>query len=116
MAAPDDAYAAPPIVVVPVPEPRKNTGALNPDTPDPTKNAGGGVKELSRVLRSPCQELDSKLASLSICALSRLVGPGASFPASENLKVLPATKSIESAQPLALSRFGVWEISHKESE
>jgi len=38
---PNDAYAAPPIVVVPVPEPRKNTGALNPDTPDPTKNTPG---------------------------------------------------------------------------
>jgi hypothetical protein len=39
-AAPYDANAAP-IVVVPVPEPRKNTGALNPDTPDPTKNTPG---------------------------------------------------------------------------
>jgi hypothetical protein len=38
---PNDAYAAPPIVVVPAPEPRKNTGALNPDTPDPTKNTPG---------------------------------------------------------------------------
>jgi len=38
--APYDANAAP-IVVVPVPEPRKNTGALNPDTPDPTKNTPG---------------------------------------------------------------------------
>jgi hypothetical protein len=35
---PNDAYAAPPIVVVAVLDPRKNTGALNPDTPDPTKN------------------------------------------------------------------------------
>jgi hypothetical protein len=38
---PNDTYAAPPIVVVPAPEPRKNTGALNPDTPDPTKNTPG---------------------------------------------------------------------------
>jgi len=37
---PNDANAAPPIVV-PAPEPRKNTGALNPDTPDPTKNTPG---------------------------------------------------------------------------
>jgi hypothetical protein len=38
---PNDAYAAPLIVIVPVPEPRKNTGALNPYTPDPTKNTPG---------------------------------------------------------------------------
>jgi hypothetical protein len=38
---PNDAYAAPQIVVVPAPELRKNTGALNPDTPDPTKNTPG---------------------------------------------------------------------------
>jgi hypothetical protein len=37
---PNDADAAPPIVV-PAPEARKNTGALNPDTPDPTKNTPG---------------------------------------------------------------------------
>jgi hypothetical protein len=40
-AMPNDTYAAPPIIVVPAPEPRKNTGALNPDTPDPTKNTPG---------------------------------------------------------------------------
>jgi hypothetical protein len=38
---PNDAYAPPPLVVVPVPEPRKNTGASNPDTPDPTRNTPG---------------------------------------------------------------------------
>jgi hypothetical protein len=38
---PNDAYAAPPIVVVPVPEDCKNTGASNPCTPDPTKNTPG---------------------------------------------------------------------------
>jgi hypothetical protein len=32
---------APAIVVVPAPEPGKNTGASNPDTPDPTKNTPG---------------------------------------------------------------------------
>ena len=32
---------APPTVVVPVPESGKNTGASNPDTPDPTKNTPG---------------------------------------------------------------------------
>ena len=37
----DDAYIASPTVGVPAPEPRKNIGALNPDTPDPTKNTPG---------------------------------------------------------------------------
>jgi hypothetical protein len=32
---------APTVVIVPAPEPRKNTGASNPDTPDPTKNTPG---------------------------------------------------------------------------
>src|SRR5262245_6195210 len=35
---PNDPNAPPPIVVVPAPEPRKNTGALDPYTPDPTRN------------------------------------------------------------------------------
>jgi hypothetical protein len=34
-----DAYA--PIFVTPMPEPRKNAGASNPDTPDPTRNTPG---------------------------------------------------------------------------
>ena len=36
---PYDAYA--PIFVAPMPEPRKNTGAANPYTPDPTRNTPG---------------------------------------------------------------------------
>jgi hypothetical protein len=36
---PYDAYA--PIFVAPMPEPRKNTGAANPYTPDPTRNIPG---------------------------------------------------------------------------
>jgi hypothetical protein len=36
---PYDAYA--PIFIAPMPEPRKNTGASNPDTPDPTRNTPG---------------------------------------------------------------------------
>ena len=39
--APNDAYAAPPMVVVPVPDDCKNTGASNPCTPDPTRNTPG---------------------------------------------------------------------------
>ena len=39
--APNDAYAAPPMVVVPVPDDCKNTGAGNPCTPDPTRNTPG---------------------------------------------------------------------------
>jgi hypothetical protein len=38
---PNDPNAPPTIVVVPAPEPRKNTGALDPDTPDPTRNTPG---------------------------------------------------------------------------
>ena len=38
---PNDAYAAPPLVVVPVPDNCKNTGAANPCTPDPTRNTPG---------------------------------------------------------------------------
>jgi hypothetical protein len=38
---PNDASAPPTVIVVPVPEPRKNTGALDPDTPDPTRNTPG---------------------------------------------------------------------------
>jgi hypothetical protein len=37
--APNDPNA--PTIVMPAPEPGKNTGALNPDTPDPTKNTPG---------------------------------------------------------------------------
>jgi hypothetical protein len=36
---PYDAYA--PIFLAPVPEPKKNTGASNPHTPDPTRNTPG---------------------------------------------------------------------------
>ena len=36
---PYNAYA--PIFVAPVPEPKKNSGASNPDTPDPTRNTPG---------------------------------------------------------------------------
>ena len=36
---PYNAYA--PIFVAPVPEPKKNTGASNPDRPDPTRNTPG---------------------------------------------------------------------------
>jgi hypothetical protein len=38
---PNDAYAPPPLVVVPPQEVGKNTGASNPNTPDPTKNTPG---------------------------------------------------------------------------
>jgi hypothetical protein len=38
---PKDPNAPPTIVVVPAPEPRKNTGALDPNTPDPTRNTPG---------------------------------------------------------------------------
>jgi hypothetical protein len=38
---PSDPNAPSTVVVVPAPEPRKNTGAENPDTPDPTKNTPG---------------------------------------------------------------------------
>ena len=38
---PNDAYAAPPLVVVPVPDNCKNTGAGDPCTPDPTRNTPG---------------------------------------------------------------------------
>jgi hypothetical protein len=38
---PNDANAAPPILVVPAPDDCKNTGAANPCTPDPTKNTHG---------------------------------------------------------------------------
>jgi hypothetical protein len=33
--------APPTVIVVPVPEPRKDTGALDPYTPDPTRNTPG---------------------------------------------------------------------------
>ena len=36
---PYDAYA--PLFLAPMPEPRKHTGASNPDTPDPTRNTPG---------------------------------------------------------------------------
>ena len=36
---PYDAYA--PIFLAPMPEPKKNTGASNPDMPDPTRNTPG---------------------------------------------------------------------------
>jgi hypothetical protein len=39
VAMPYNAYA--PIFVAPVPEPKKKTGASNPDTPDPTRNTPG---------------------------------------------------------------------------
>jgi hypothetical protein len=38
---PNDASAAEPIDIVPAPDVSKNTGASNPDTPDPTKNTPG---------------------------------------------------------------------------
>jgi hypothetical protein len=38
---PNDAYAAPPVVLVPVPDGCKNTGAGDPCTPDPTRNTPG---------------------------------------------------------------------------
>jgi hypothetical protein len=38
---PNDASATPPVVIVPVPDTSKQTGASNPDTPDPTKNTPG---------------------------------------------------------------------------
>jgi hypothetical protein len=38
---PNDAYAAPPVVVVPIPDKCKNTGAGDPCTPDPTRNTPG---------------------------------------------------------------------------
>jgi hypothetical protein len=38
---PNDPNVPPAIVVVPPPEPRKNTGALDPNTPDPTRNTPG---------------------------------------------------------------------------
>ena len=38
--APNDTIVPPPVVMVPAPE-KKSTGALNPDTPDPTKNTPG---------------------------------------------------------------------------
>ena len=38
--APSDATVPPPVVMIPVPE-KKNTGALDPDTPDPTRNTPG---------------------------------------------------------------------------
>jgi hypothetical protein len=38
---PSDASSAETIVVVAAPDVRKNTGASNPDTPDPTRNTPG---------------------------------------------------------------------------
>jgi hypothetical protein len=38
---PNDPNAAPPVVLVPVPDRCKNTGAGDPCTPDPTRNTPG---------------------------------------------------------------------------
>jgi hypothetical protein len=38
---PNDASADKPVIIVPAPDATKNTGAMNPDTPDPTKNTPG---------------------------------------------------------------------------
>ena len=49
---PNDPNAPPTIIVVPAPEPRKNTGALDPYTPDPTRNTPGAeTKTDSRISR-----------------------------------------------------------------
>ena len=74
---PYDAYA--PLFLAPMPEPRKHTGASNPDTPDPTRNTGGG-EELIFQTRSPVRgHRASKFSSTG--AAGRLVwGTGGKSP------------------------------------